>query len=191
MIRQRPRRHYKALDSLSRINLLHELQTTGSLTITELSDATGLHPNTAREHLHRLIEAGLVRSETIPRAGKGRPQLRYHAEHRTAAKYADKRMTGRAQQLDVLDSHMDQCGFAKIDLHDTTMTMHNCPFATLAHEHPQVCEVHFTLVKAALTAVDGPLQARELRRFTQPTVCEVDIDILDANEAEVSELQSA
>lgn len=190
MIRQRPRRHYKALDSLSRINLLHDLQVNGSRTILELAEATGLHPNTAREHLHRLIEAGLVRSETIPRAGKGRPQLRYHAEHRAAAKYADKRITGRAQQLDVLDSHMDQCGFATVDLEDTTMTMHNCPFAALAHDHPQVCEVHFTLVKSALTAVDGPLRARQLRRFTQPTVCEVDIDILDDG-AEAPELLSA
>src|SRR5690606_34350371 len=128
MIRQRPRRHYKALDSLSRINLLHDLQVNGARTIVELADQTGLHPNTAREHLHRLIEAGLVRSETIPREGKGRPQLRYSAEHKSAARYADRRKTGRAQQLDVLDSHMDQCGFAKVELLDTIMEMHNCPF---------------------------------------------------------------
>lgn len=182
MIRQRPRRHFKALDSLSRINLLHDLQVNGSRTILELADATGLHPNTAREHLHRLIEAGLVRSETIPRAGKGRPQLRYHAEHRAAAKYADPNLAGARQQLEVLDNHMDQCGFAKVDLHDTTMTMHSCPFATLAREHPQVCEVHFHLVKGALASVDGPLRARQLRRFTQPTVCEVDIDIVNDDE---------
>ncbi|HRN29928.1 MAG TPA: helix-turn-helix domain-containing protein [Terrimesophilobacter sp.] len=189
MIRQRPRRHYKALDSLSRINLLHDLQVNGSRTILELADATGLHPNTAREHLHRLIEAGLVRSETIPREGKGRPQLRYHAEHRAAAKYATRDANGRAHQLEVLDNHMDQCGFAQIELQDTTMVMHNCPFATLAVDHPQVCEVHFTLVKAALTSVDGPLRARELHRFTQPTVCEVEIDILD--DAIEPELMSA
>src|SRR5690606_37324239 len=114
---------------------------------------TGLHPNTAREHLHRLIEAGLLRSETIPREGKGRPQLRYFAEHKAAARYADRRKTGRAQQLDVLDSHMDQCGFAKVELRDTIMEMHNCPFATLVANNPQVCQVHFVLVQASLTAV--------------------------------------
>ena len=182
MIRQRPRRHYKALDSLSRINLLHRLQTGGSATILELAEATGLHQNTAREHLHRLIEAGLVRSETIPRSGKGRPQLRYFAEDRAAAKYADPNLAGARHQLEVLDNHMDQCGFSQVDLHDTTMTMHHCPFAGLARENPQVCEVHFHLVKGALASVDGPLRARQLRRFAAPTLCEVDIDIVDGDD---------
>lgn len=48
--------------------------------IRELADAVDLHPNTAREHLDLLVEAGLVRRETAAAAGRGRPGLRYVAE---------------------------------------------------------------------------------------------------------------
>lgn len=178
MIRHRPRRHFKALDSLSRINLLHELQTGGSRTITELGHATGLHPNTAREHLHRLIEAGLVRSEAIPRTGKGRPQLRYHAHLAPAPAPTGSNEVER--QLDVLGYHMDQCGFdARIKVNDNRMIMRDCPFASLARDNPQVCAVHFVLLKGALESVNGPLRARELLPFTEPRECIVHLDAHD------------
>jgi predicted ArsR family transcriptional regulator len=49
------------------------------MAIGELAAAVGLHPNTAREHLDRLIEAGLVVSDAAPPSGRGRPSLRYRA----------------------------------------------------------------------------------------------------------------
>lgn len=49
----------------------------GPVTTAELVSAVGLHSNTVRAHLQDLTEAGLVRMETVVRAGRGRPAHRY------------------------------------------------------------------------------------------------------------------
>ncbi len=197
---RRPRSYFKALASLSRINMLHELQVHGSMTVTELSEATGLHHNTAREHLHRLIDAGFVRSEPIPRSSKGRPRILYRVANqpddsarqsrRQAAEVRTEQFhrltqprevgsdrTALGRQLDMLDDHMDQCGFdAEIDADSSRMTMHRCPFSELARDNPQVCQVHFELVRDALQLEDGPLQARALHPFSGPDDCTMDLE---------------
>lgn len=191
---------YRTLASLSRINLLHELQQNGEKTVTELAEATGLHHNTAREHLHRLIEAGFVDFETIPAQAKGRPRLRYRAArgesspaHQARLAAGEERTellnrilpvtdisaerTPMDRQLDALDDHMDQCGFEAEITHDCTrMTMYDCPFGDLAKENPQVCEVHLGLVQSTLDGADGPLRATELHPFLGPTTCQVDLE---------------
>lgn len=53
--------------------------------IQELSAALGLHPNSVRDHLDRLVEAGFARTETAPPNGRGRPALRYAARGRAEA----------------------------------------------------------------------------------------------------------
>lgn len=58
---------------------MHELQKRGPSTIDVLAEATGLHANTVREHLSRLIDADLVRSEPEVRTTRGRPRIRYRA----------------------------------------------------------------------------------------------------------------
>lgn len=191
---------YRTLASISRINLLHELQQRGAQTVAELARATGLHHNTAREHLQRLIDAGFVDSEPIPTAHKGRPRLRYRAARgadspsraawlassekrselvrrllRIDAVPADR--TTRDRQMDVLDDHMDQCGFdAEIEQDGTRMSMHHCPFADLAKDNPQVCRVHFTLVQDALDTVDGPMHARDIHPFEASNTCTIDLE---------------
>jgi len=47
--------------------------------VRELADAVGLHPNSVREQLARLADAGLVATEAAPPSGRGRPRLRYGA----------------------------------------------------------------------------------------------------------------
>ena len=47
--------------------------------IRELADAVSLHPNSVREQLARLADAGLVATEAAPPSGRGRPRLRYRA----------------------------------------------------------------------------------------------------------------
>ncbi len=47
--------------------------------VRTLAAAVGLHPNSAREQLARLADAGLVRVATAAPAGRGRPGLRYQA----------------------------------------------------------------------------------------------------------------
>lgn len=49
------------------------------VTIGALTDATGLHGNTIREHLDALVEAGLVAREQAPAQGRGRPAWLYSA----------------------------------------------------------------------------------------------------------------
>ena len=65
---------HRALASQSREQLLHLLNESDEvLTISELADRTGLHPNTVREHLNILIAAELVNSESQTSGGRGRP----------------------------------------------------------------------------------------------------------------------
>jgi predicted ArsR family transcriptional regulator len=49
------------------------------ISITALATLTGLHANTLREHLDVLADAGLVRRERAPVAGRGRPAWLYSA----------------------------------------------------------------------------------------------------------------
>lgn len=200
MAPRRPRSYLKTLSSLSRINMLHELQVNGSMTVAQLASATGLHHNTAREHLHSLIDAGFVLSEPIPSTTKGRPKILYRAASRSDDSVRQVRRRAAEQrteqyrrlmplravesgstpldrQLDMLDDHMDQCGFdAVVDSDASHMTMHSCPFGDLARENPQVCQVHFALVQDALQLADGPLTARQLHPFSGPDACTVDFD---------------
>lgn len=190
---------YRTLASISRINLLHELQQNGPKTVNELAELTGLHHNTAREHLHRLIDAGFVSVETIPSVGRGRPQLRYHAardesdsarlhrqelgERRTAqlrrllsVTDAPSERTPETRQLDALDDHMEQCGFdAEISEDHTHMTMYDCPFEQLAKTNPQVCQVHLALIEDSLKVEGGPLRAKELSPLCATHTCKVQL----------------
>jgi predicted ArsR family transcriptional regulator len=49
---------------------------------SELTALTGLHRNTVRAHLARLIEAGLLTTERRPPTGPGRPAVRYRLRDR-------------------------------------------------------------------------------------------------------------
>ncbi len=69
----------RALASPSRNELLHLLQQRGPTTIADLAEGTGLHPNTVREHLARLLEVDLVRREAEVRTVRGRPRMFYRA----------------------------------------------------------------------------------------------------------------
>lgn len=74
-------RRHRVLAGLSRTRLLAVLrQASGPMGVRELADAVDLHPNTAREHLDQLVEAGLVLRETASPSGRGRPEIRYRAE---------------------------------------------------------------------------------------------------------------
>ena len=70
---------YKTLASLSRMNLLYQLQSRGTMTVNDLAEAAGLHHNTAREHLDRLINDGFVTCAPETRESKGRPKMLYSA----------------------------------------------------------------------------------------------------------------
>ncbi len=71
---------HRALAGRSRARLLDVLRSAGrGLAIDELSAAAGLHPNSAREQLGVLVQAGLVERASDRPTGRGRPRLRYMA----------------------------------------------------------------------------------------------------------------
>ena len=64
----------------SRARVLDLLRAEGSLLgVHEVADRAGLHPNTARFHLDKLVEAGLATRERQARATPGRPGMAYRA----------------------------------------------------------------------------------------------------------------
>lgn len=65
--------------------------------VAELTDHFGLHHNAIRQHLARLVDAGLVEESTAPATGRGRPRLVYrvppHAGSRWGAVGPYERLT--------------------------------------------------------------------------------------------------
>lgn len=76
---QRPPRRSEPL-SKARAALLETLQRQPEpTTLAALVSATGLHPNTLREHLDALVRRGLVQRERAHPSGRGRPAWLYSA----------------------------------------------------------------------------------------------------------------
>jgi predicted ArsR family transcriptional regulator len=72
---------HRVLAGLTRSRLLAVLrQADGPLGVRELTETVGLHPNSVREQLDQLVDAGLVARSIAPPAGRGRPGLRYVVE---------------------------------------------------------------------------------------------------------------
>ena len=69
----------RVMSSASRVDLLHALQDDGPSTTAALAARTGLHENTVREHLERLVEARYVVREREHRTTRGRPRTVYRA----------------------------------------------------------------------------------------------------------------
>lgn len=79
-VRSDDHQRHRALAGASRSRLLAVLRQAGRpMGVRELAGSVGLHPNTAREHLDQLVDAGLVVRQAARPAGRGRPGLRYAA----------------------------------------------------------------------------------------------------------------
>ncbi len=189
----------RTLASLSRVKLLYALLQHGCLTVEELAVEANLHTNTAREHLHRLIDDGFAVSQPLRSTSRGRPKVVYalagdrddpiQAEKISAALHRIEQLnrlfpgadgtqerTPADQQVDMVEDHMDQCGFdATVDRDDLCVHIRECPVEALAREHPEVCQVHFHLVGTALHRVDGPLEAAKLNRLDPDDGCSVEL----------------
>jgi predicted ArsR family transcriptional regulator len=78
---------HQALASRSRAALLEVLRADGgALGVEELADAVGLHVNTTREHLDRLVGAGLVARAPEHRTTRGRPRILYRRREPVGAR---------------------------------------------------------------------------------------------------------
>ncbi len=79
--------------------------------VAELTQHVGLHHNAVRQHLARLVAAGLVEEATAAPQGRGRPRLVY-----TVAPNVDSRwgVVGPYEQLTVLMSEIIRTGDAPV-----------------------------------------------------------------------------
>lgn len=57
------------------------------VTVAELTDHVGLHHTAVRQHLAKLVTAGLVREDVERRATRGRPRLRYTVDPTAAGRW--------------------------------------------------------------------------------------------------------
>lgn len=81
--------------------------------VAELTAHLGLHHNAIRQHLSKLVDAGLVSEATAPRVGRGRPRLVY-----TVAPSAESRwgVTGPYERLTLLLSEIIRTGDTPVDV---------------------------------------------------------------------------
>ncbi len=70
-------RTHQALAVRSRVQLREWVLDHGPVGVPEAASAVGLHPNTARVHLERLVEVGLLARTQAPSTGPGRPRALY------------------------------------------------------------------------------------------------------------------
>lgn len=196
------------ISTYSRVRILHLLfeaartRADAQLSIGELCDATGLHPNTVREHVQRLIEGGYVIPTVEHRTTRGRPRTLYRAatgapgasspvardKAKAAARRGDllRRMLPPAAsdlgaqatyQLDALVEHLEESGFEPIvDDERLTVDLSPCPHAAgRPEDRPILCRVHLGLMQGVLTEAGGPLEAACVRASGDPADCTVQL----------------
>ena len=75
--------------------------------VAELTDHLGLNHNAIRQHLAKLVQAGLVVESTAPPSGRGRPRLQYVVDPATDSRWG---VTGPYERLSVLLAEVVRTG---------------------------------------------------------------------------------
>jgi predicted ArsR family transcriptional regulator len=81
--------------------------------IAELTGHLGLHHNAIRQHLAKLVDAGLVVEEQAARSGRGRPRLLYRLDPATESRWG---VTGPYEQLSVMLAEMLRTGDTAVEV---------------------------------------------------------------------------
>ncbi|MFB7883986.1 ArsR family transcriptional regulator [Microbacterium sp. NPDC056057] len=193
---------YSAISSYSRVEIMHLLQERPQRAISELVEATGLHANTVREHVQRLIDAGYVIAETEHRTTRGRPRMLYSAatgadeasspvavrRAEEAARRGDllRRVYGSdtdaalgadaLHQLDALVEDLGDAGFDPlVDERDLTVDLTPCPHVPAVEHRGVLCSVHIALMDSVLAQAGGPLRVEGIAPSCDPTQCVVQL----------------
>ncbi|WP_441672511.1 helix-turn-helix domain-containing protein [Gulosibacter sp.] len=193
-------RDFRGLTEMSRLRLLHAIQRRPGRLLRDLVEETGLHINTARDHLRVLEDEGLIASAAVETGRRGRPPVAYSpvrdvdespvAERRIQDAKARGDLIRRVQpeldrgselgsstihQLDALYEHLEDAGLEPVlDEQDLTVGLKPCVYEPLiVEERPVVCAVHAKLVRDQLEQVDGPLELRRLHPYIGPKRCEI------------------
>jgi predicted ArsR family transcriptional regulator len=81
--------------------------------VAELTAHLALHHNAIRQHLSKLVEAGLVSEATAPRVGRGRPRLCYTVDPSAESRWG---VIGPYERLTLLLSEIIRTGDAPVDV---------------------------------------------------------------------------
>lgn len=192
------------MSSYSRVQLLHLMQTRARRTIAELCAGTGLHQNTVRGHLNKLLEGGYIVEETEQRTTRGRPRMFYSAAtgapdassavarekvnqaarrgdlmRRVMPPTASRLGIDATHQLDALTEHLEESGFEPvIDDSALTVDLSACPHvAQRTADDRTRCAVHLGLIQGVLTEAGGPLVADCVRASATQIECTVQLRV--------------
>lgn len=89
--RGRRQRQARALGDPTRFAIFCEvLDAPGPVRISTLTERFGLNHNAIRQHVAKLVDAGLVQETIAPRQGPGRPALQYRVTPEAAAAWASE-----------------------------------------------------------------------------------------------------
>lgn len=175
--------------------------TPSGLDTNAIAEFVGVHPNTARWHLARLADDGLIRSAPERHKSRGRPSIvhrltpegvaagrdsyRLLATMLTAALASDPDGARRAYATGVewgrhlsaaepgadVASLLDREGFAA-EQNGDRIEMRRCPFYALAETDPQVvCTLHHGIIDGALAETGSPRRVEHLDAFVEPALC--------------------
>jgi predicted ArsR family transcriptional regulator len=81
--------------------------------VAELTAHLGLNHNAIRQHLAKLVDAGLVVEDKAPSAGRGRPRLVYRVNPATESRWG---VTGPYERLSLLLTEMIRTGDSAVDV---------------------------------------------------------------------------
>lgn len=81
--------------------------------VAELTEHLGLHHNAIRQHLAKLVDAGLVVEGTAPAVGRGRPRLRYTVDATAESRWG---ITGPYERLSLLLAEIIRTGDSPVDV---------------------------------------------------------------------------
>ena len=85
----------------------------GSVGVAELTEHLGLHHNAIRQHLAKLVDAGLVAESTAPPAGRGRPRLCYAVDPSAESRWG---ATGPYERLTLLLTEIIRTGDSAVEV---------------------------------------------------------------------------
>ncbi len=81
--------------------------------VAELTEHVAVHHNAVRQHLTKLVDAGLVTEATAPPAGRGRPRLVYTVDPSAESRWG---ATGPYERLSLLLSEVIRTGDSPTDV---------------------------------------------------------------------------
>ena len=91
----------------------HLAQSSTPITVAELTDRFALNHNAIRQHLAKLVAAGLVTEERAPAAGPGRPRLLYSVNPAADSRWG---VTGPYERLATLLTEVIRSGETPVEI---------------------------------------------------------------------------